>query len=369
MKTSLIFKPLASVTLATLLTAGFANGEIRVESADLDGDGVANINDPDVDGDGIPNGTDRNVDGGVCRRGPFKGLYVGDRLANDSPRELDIDGDGRNDGAANENDIDGDGIKNKLDKDRDGDGKKDAIDKDDDGDGIPDKKERRPATDASKIIIGSKETVQPPIAEISLEIGVVDTMAIKIVTIDLWLEGRGRITENVELEKRRILEPGSSGSGTLEISADLTLGLGDLDGSVPVVISANDQESTAMIEESFAESDPEAASAWLLSYSESLRGERQFPEGWFQNLLENSSVESLELLDSLARVDPQGGTAWLEKLSDRLSEIPSGDSLERLDFLEKARAESVLRRGRREVFSDVEVREILSENDESLVTE
>lgn len=344
-----LFKPLTSVTLVALLSATLATGGTRTGLTDLDGDGIANINDPDVDGDGIPNGKDRNVDGGVCRRGPFKGLYVGDRFPNDSPRELDIDGDGRNDDAANENDIDGDGIKNKLDKDRDGDGKKDANDKDDDGDGIPDKKERRSAAGSLKIGIGSGALILPPIRDASSE---------------SLLGGIGSLTGDVEIEESLILGPGTS-PGTLEVSGDVDLNLFDSDSGSLVIVPEIDQESEG-VTEVFAQVDPLEASAWLAGLSESLSGDRPFPEGWFETLLEKPSVESLEhldslgnleRLDSLATLDPQAATAWLESLS--------GDSVERLSFLEKARGESLLRRGQREVSFDAEVEETAPEDNGS----
>jgi len=336
MKPSLLH-PLTSAALVTLLTAGLATAGTRVVALDLDGDGVVNINDPDVDGDGIPNGKDRNVDGGVCRRGPFKGLYVGDRFPNDSPRELDIDGDGRNDDAANENDIDGDGIKNSLDKDRDGDGKKDANDKDDDGDGIPDKKERRSETGSLKISIGSGALILPPIGDVSSE---------------SLLGGSGSLPGDVEIEESLILGPGTS-PGTLEVSGDVDLNLFDSDSGSLVIVPEIDQGPEG-VTEIVAQVDPLEASAWLAGLSQSLSGDRQLPEGWFERLLEKPSVESLEGLDLLATLDPQATVAWLESLS--------GDSLERLNFLEKARAASLLRRGQRGVSSDAEVKEAAPED-------
>lgn len=119
---------------------------------DLDGDGIINALDPDIDNDAIPNGADRNVDGGKCKKGKFKGKYIGDRLRNDDPRELDIDDDGlpddsvreldidgdqRKDDALNEKDIDGDGRPDDHpnERDIDGDGKDDSTDDDIDGDG------------------------------------------------------------------------------------------------------------------------------------------------------------------------------------------------------------------------------------------
>jgi hypothetical protein len=102
---------------------------------DIDGDGTPNRIDRDVDNDGIPNGDDRNVDGGVCKRGPKKGQYVGDRLSNGSREEKDIDDDGFGDDSAGEKDIDGDGVPDTRDDDIDGDGRPNRSDDDCDGDG------------------------------------------------------------------------------------------------------------------------------------------------------------------------------------------------------------------------------------------
>lgn len=156
------------LAFTVVAASGLSLSPAMGSSTDLDGDGVANLVDPDVDGDGILNGRDRNVDGGVCRSGPRKGKYVGDRLANDDPaekdidgdglrddsnaekdidgdgmkddfnRELDIDGDGRKDSSNGERDTDGDGRRNGKEDDCDGDGKGRVEDRDDDGDGIPD---------------------------------------------------------------------------------------------------------------------------------------------------------------------------------------------------------------------------------------
>ena len=271
MKPSLI-KPLTRVTLVTLLTAGLATGETRKKSSDLDGDGIANINDPDVDGDGIPNGKDRNVDGGVCRRGPFKGLYVGDRFANDSPRELDIDGDGRKDDAANENDIDGDGIKNNLDKDRDGDGKKDSIDKDDDGDGIPDKKERRSSTGSLKLVFDPGT---------SSEAGLSMAMD-QMLPFDWWLGGSGSISVGVPAVTPGTVGPGFDG--------------GALDG-VSVI-----DEGAGSIEALYAEMVPQGASAMLQRLSDSGSFDRQISDDMLLSLLENSVAESGERLEFLEKL-------------------------------------------------------------------
>jgi hypothetical protein len=116
----------------TTLSAPCADAKPR----DIDADGIANRVDSDVDGDGITNGDDRNVDGGVCKRGPKKGKYVGDRAPNGSAREKDIDDDGLDDDSLKEKDIDGDGLPDdsKREKDIDGDGKPDDSDDDIDGD-------------------------------------------------------------------------------------------------------------------------------------------------------------------------------------------------------------------------------------------
>lgn len=142
----------AAATLACAAVMGFAPAHAQSSSDDLDGDGIINALDPDVDNDGIPNKADRNVDGGKCKKGPFKGKYIGDRLRNDDPRELDIDDDGLADDSPKELDIDGDRLKDDSPKEKDidgdgrlddhpsesdidGDGKDDSIDDDIDGDG------------------------------------------------------------------------------------------------------------------------------------------------------------------------------------------------------------------------------------------
>lgn len=155
---------------ATAVTLAFAAAMTLspaiAAAADLDADGISNKVDPDVDGDGTRNSDDPNVDGGVCKRGPLKGKYVGDRLKNsafaekdidgdklddDSSRELDIDGDSRKDDSPSEDDIDGDDrgddslkednidgddlLDDSPDEDDiDGDGKSDDDDDDIDGD-------------------------------------------------------------------------------------------------------------------------------------------------------------------------------------------------------------------------------------------
>ena len=100
------FKPLVAAA-ATLLVVGVAS-PAKAASRDLDRDGIPNALDPDIDNDGIPNSTDTNVDGGLCKSGPLRGRYIGDRLLNDNAAEKDIDDDGKNDDAADELDIDGD---------------------------------------------------------------------------------------------------------------------------------------------------------------------------------------------------------------------------------------------------------------------
>lgn len=144
---------------------------VHAATRDLDRDGIPNSSDPDIDNDGIPNSLDLNIDGGLCKSGPLRGRYIGDRIPNDSlaeldidddgklddaleeedidgdrrnddaASELDIDGDRRNDDAVNELDIDGDGLldDSSLEDDTDGDGRRDGIeDSDDDGDGRSD---------------------------------------------------------------------------------------------------------------------------------------------------------------------------------------------------------------------------------------
>lgn len=120
------------VAAVAAISAPLADAKPR----DIDGDGIPNRVDSDVDGDGISNKDDRNVDGGVCKRGPKKGKYVGDRAPNGSAREKDIDDDGLDDDSAKEKDIDGDGLADdsKREKDIDGDGKPDDSDDDIDGD-------------------------------------------------------------------------------------------------------------------------------------------------------------------------------------------------------------------------------------------
>ena len=46
-----------------------------------------------MDNDGLLNGSDPDVDGGVARSGPLRARYIGDRLVNSDPNELDIDDD------------------------------------------------------------------------------------------------------------------------------------------------------------------------------------------------------------------------------------------------------------------------------------
>lgn len=121
---------LTALALVTISAPGAHAGR-----GDLDDDGISNRLDRDVDGDGISNREDRNVDGGVCKSGPLKGQYVGDRLSNGSRREKDIDDDGLPDDSPREKDIDGDGIKDINDDDIDGDGRRNGLDDDCDGDG------------------------------------------------------------------------------------------------------------------------------------------------------------------------------------------------------------------------------------------
>lgn len=152
--------PKRAVAASVALTAALSFTPANASPTDLDGDGISNRVDPDVDGDGVLNGADRNVDGGICKKGPFKGKYVGDRLRNDDSSEKDIDGDGlrdhrkleldidgdrRKDDSAKEGDIDGDGRdddsakEGNIDGDDYGDESKDE--KDIDGDGILDSKD------------------------------------------------------------------------------------------------------------------------------------------------------------------------------------------------------------------------------------
>ncbi|MEO5715238.1 MAG: hypothetical protein ABIT37_17295 [Luteolibacter sp.] len=121
--------------IAAALAATMSLGHAAASPKDLDGDGIVNRLDPDVDGDGILNGKDRNVDGGICRKGPFKGKFVGDHLKNDASAEKDIDGDGLPDDSKSEKDIDGDGRPDTTDDDIDGDGRRNGSDDDCDGDG------------------------------------------------------------------------------------------------------------------------------------------------------------------------------------------------------------------------------------------
>lgn len=148
---SLRRRSLSALSAAVVAAATLSATAGQAVAKDIDGDGIPNRVDRDVDNDGIPNGKDLNVDGGVCKRGPKKGKYVGDRLTNgsreekdidddgladDSPREKDIDGDGKPD--SSDDDCDGDGKSNRLDDDCDGDGKGRGRDDDDDGDGKDD---------------------------------------------------------------------------------------------------------------------------------------------------------------------------------------------------------------------------------------
>ncbi len=153
---------LVSMALATTLSLGQAVASPK----DLDEDSISNLKDRDVDGDGIPNRKDRNVDGGVCKKGPLKGKFVGDKLRNDDPKEKDIDGDGIPD--KKDDDLDGDGVRNGADDDCDGDGKGRSRDKDDDGDGVDDDKDSdddndgRSDDDESEVEVGLSATSNAP---------------------------------------------------------------------------------------------------------------------------------------------------------------------------------------------------------------
>lgn len=109
---------------------------------DLDRDGIPNISDLDVDNDGILNGADRNIDGGIAKSGPLRGRFIGDKLPNNSPKELDMDSDGLADGSVNEKDIDGDrhldSSLRETDIDGDGLGDSSLTESDIDGDGAID---------------------------------------------------------------------------------------------------------------------------------------------------------------------------------------------------------------------------------------
>ena len=133
---------LINVALVALATCSWQVAHAQYSGADLDRDGIPNINDRDVDNDGIPNGADRNIDGGICLSGPLMGRAIGDNLPNHSLREFDMDADGLADGAANEMDIDGDGLMDgsARERDIDGDGLADhaANETDTDGDGLAD---------------------------------------------------------------------------------------------------------------------------------------------------------------------------------------------------------------------------------------
>lgn len=136
--TKSLFKfPKHAVAASVAITAAMSFSPLLASTVDLDGDGIANRVDPDVDGDGLPNGVDRNVDGGICKKGPFKGKYVGDRLRNDDSSEKDIDGDGLLDNSKSELDIDGDRRKDdsSKEKDIDGDGRDDNSAKESNIDG------------------------------------------------------------------------------------------------------------------------------------------------------------------------------------------------------------------------------------------
>lgn len=130
-------KLMAVVAVAAFLCLPTASSQ-TTNSPDLDRDGIPNISDPDVDNDGIPNGSDRNIDGGTAKSGPMRGSYIGDRLSNDSPLELDMDADGLADNSTEESDIDGDGLfdGSKGEFDIDGDGMANGLDGDVDGDGL-----------------------------------------------------------------------------------------------------------------------------------------------------------------------------------------------------------------------------------------
>ena len=125
-----------------LLVSTTSSLKAQTAGNDLDRDGISNISDTDVDNDGILNGSDSNIDGGVAKSGPLKGQFIGDRIANDNPAELDMDADGLLDNAANESDIDGDRLADNaaLELDIDADGRADtaATETDIDGDSVLD---------------------------------------------------------------------------------------------------------------------------------------------------------------------------------------------------------------------------------------
>jgi hypothetical protein len=118
----------------------------QTAAPDLDRDGIPNISDRDVDNDGILNGSDRNIDGGIAQSGPLRGRYIGDNLPNDSSQELDMDADGRADGAVYETDIDGDGL---LDSD--------VRETDIDGDGLADNAPNETDIDGDGLLDGERQ--------------------------------------------------------------------------------------------------------------------------------------------------------------------------------------------------------------------
>jgi hypothetical protein len=141
MKTPASMLPLAALVAAILLSFSLP-AYSQTAAPDLDRDGIPNTSDRDVDNDGILNGADRNIDGGIAQSGPLRGRYIGDKLPNNSPQELDMDADGLADNALNETDIDGDGLADNAlnETDIDGDGLADnALNETDiDGDGLSD---------------------------------------------------------------------------------------------------------------------------------------------------------------------------------------------------------------------------------------
>lgn len=139
---NLSLKPIVSLCLAFGLLVFLSPAPLEAAVRDLDRDGRPNSSDSDIDNDGIPNRRDRNVDGGRCKSGRLRGRYIGDRLNNDSPAELDIDADGLLDTDDAETDIDGDRLSDDSgsEDDIDGDGRPDdsSRETDIDGDGLAD---------------------------------------------------------------------------------------------------------------------------------------------------------------------------------------------------------------------------------------
>ncbi|GFH42587.1 hypothetical protein Hs30E_11380 [Lactococcus hodotermopsidis] len=131
-----------------------------VTPADVDGDGLSNLQDPDIDGDGVPNVIDPDIDGdGIFNaydptpNGDQSGQLIPDNKYGNGDKTHPITAPG---------DVDNDGVPNSKDEDIDGDGIPNAIDPDIDGDGIPNEVDRTPFGAPDPFVIPN--TAPTPIA-------------------------------------------------------------------------------------------------------------------------------------------------------------------------------------------------------------